>query len=180
MHGNKFYIMLKRFLFLSLLVSFGGRAVAQSQEQEAKLKAVFIYNFTKYIDWDTTGAENDFVIGVIGSSGVTEPLMEIAKTNPVKNKRIIIRVFNKPEEIVDCQILFIPQKLPFPLHSILDRVGRGVLTVSEETGYANLGTAFNFIIKNDKLKFEANLKAIYSAGLRAGSQLLKLAIIVDD
>jgi YfiR/HmsC-like len=172
--------MLNKLLFLLLLASFGGRAVAQTQEQEARLKAVFIYNFIKYIDWDTIGTENDFVIGVIGSSGVTGPLMEIAKTNPVKNKQIIIRVFSKPEEIGYCQILFIPEKLPFPLHAILGKVGRGVLTVSEETGYANLGTAFNFFIRNDKLKFEANLKAIYSAGLRAGSQLLKLATIVDN
>lgn len=171
--------MKKRFLFL-LLLCFAGRAVmAQAQEREANLKAVFIYNFTRYIDWDTSSIENDFVIGVIGSSDVTGSLMQIAKTNTIKNKKIIIRSFSKPEEIGDCQILFIPQNLPFSLHSILDRVGKGVLTISEETDYAEQGTAFNFIIVNDKLKFEANLKAIYSAGLKAGSQLLKLAILVN-
>ncbi|HMC99217.1 MAG TPA: YfiR family protein, partial [Ferruginibacter sp.] len=65
------------------------------------------------------------------------------------------------------------------LQSVLDRAGKGVLTVSEEPGLAKQGTAFNFIVNNDKLKFEANLKAIYAAGLKAGAQLLKLAIIVD-
>jgi YfiR/HmsC-like len=160
-----------------LLVSSAGAAVAQ--EREANLKAAFIYNFTKYVEWDTTGSENEFVIGVIGPSSVTTPLLQIAKTNTVKNKRITVRLFRKPEEIRYCDILFIPQKLTFSLHSILDRVGKGVLTVSEETDYARQGTAFNFVIKDDKLKFEANLKTIYSAGLKAGSQLLKLAILVD-
>lgn len=171
--------MVKRFVFLMLLCSFAGTVMAQTEEREANLKAVFIYNFTKYIDWDTTNADNDFVIGVIGSSAVTESLTEIARTNTVKNKRIIVKRFSKPEDIGQCQILFIPQKNPFSIESILEKAGRGVLTVSEEAGYAKLGTAFNFVIKNDKLKFEANLKSIYSAGLRAGSQLLKLAIIVD-
>jgi YfiR/HmsC-like len=171
--------MKKRFLFLLLLCLAGGTAIAQTQEKEANLKAVFIYNFTRYIDWDTSSNANDFVIGVIGSSDVTGSLMQIAKTNAVKNKKIMIRVFSKPEEIGDCQILFISQKLPFSLHSILDRVGKGVLTISEEPDYAEQGTAFNFVIINDKLKFEANLKAIYSAGLKAGSQLLKLAILVN-
>ncbi len=54
-----------------------------------------------------------------------------------------------------------------------------MLTISEEPGMAKQGTAFNFVIINDKLKFEANLKAIYLAGLKAGSQLLKLGILVD-
>jgi hypothetical protein len=162
-------------LFCSLM----GTAVAQTQDREANLKAAFIYNFTKYIEWDTSTSANNFVIGIIGSSGITAPLTEIAKTNTVKNKKIIIRLYNKPEDIGNCDILFIPQKIPYQLGSILGKTGRGVLTISEEEGLAKEGTAFNFVIRNDKLKFEANLKAISSAGLKAGSQLLKLAIPVN-
>ena len=162
-----------------LLCSFGGAVVAQTQEQEANLKAVFIYNFTRYIDWDTSGAENDFVIGVIGSSAVTGPLTEIAKTNTVKNKKIIIRHFSNPDEITPCNILFISANSSFPLSSILAKINKGTLTISEEAGYAEQGTAFNFVVVNDKLKFEANVKSINAAGLKASSQLLKLAIIVD-
>ncbi|MES1224887.1 MAG: YfiR family protein, partial [Bacteroidota bacterium] len=62
---------------------------------------------------------------------------------------------------------------------ILEKVEKRTLTVSEEEGYAKRGTAFNFVIKNDKLKFESNLNAINAAGLKAGSQLLKLAILVN-
>lgn len=171
--------MLKRLLFLMLFCRFVAPAEAQTQEQEATLKAVFIYNFTRYIEWDSTSAENDFVIAVIGQSPVTKSLVEITKNNKVGARKIEVKVFNNPDDIGHCDILFIPQKLPYALHSVLDKVGKGVLTVSEESGYAKQGTEFNFIIINDKLKFEANLKAIYQAGLKAGSQLLKLAIIVD-
>lgn len=171
--------MLKRLLFLLILGSLGKSTLAQPQEKEADLKAAFIYNFTKYIEWDSSSSDNTFVIGIIGSSRIITPLAEIAKNSTVKNKKIIIRTYGKPEEIANCDILFIPRRLPYPLHSILDKIGKGVLTISEEEGYAKNGTAFNFIIRNDKLKFEANLRAINSAGLKAGSQLLKLANIVE-
>jgi hypothetical protein len=171
--------MLTKFIYLILLCCSVKMASGQLHEPEADVKAAFIYNFINYIEWDQPNNDNDFTIGVIGSSPVTESLMNIAKTSTAKNKKIVVRVFNKPEDIGDCQILFIPQNSPFSLHSILEKTDKGMLTISEENGYAKQGTAFNFVIIKDKLKFEANLKTIYTEGLKASSQLLKLAIIVD-
>ena len=171
--------MMKRFLFLILLCSFARTAQGQTQEEEANLKAAFIYNFTTYIDWDTSDVENDFVIGVIGPSAVIAPLIEIAMTNTVKSKKIVIKQFNTPDEITFCNILFIARNSPYALQTILAKGNKGTLTVSEEAGFAEQGTAFNFIVVNDKLKFEANVKSINAAGLKASSQLLKLAIIVN-
>jgi len=172
--------MMKRFaFFVALLCSLTGIVRAQNKEEEADLKAAFIYNFTKYIDWDSSGANNNFVIGIIGASPVSGPLREIASGKTVGGKRIIIRNFSSPDEITDCDVLFIPQDLPYPLETILDKTSKGTLTISEEDGYAKKGTALNFVIRNDKLRFEANLRAMLSAGLKASSQLLKLAIIVD-
>lgn len=171
--------MIKRFLLFIVLCHFIGIAMAQTEKQEANLKAVFIYNFTRYIEWEERNDENNFIIGVIGPSPIIDPLTQIAKTNTVNNKKIIIRSFSKPEEIGECQLLFIPRKSPFTLSTILDRCGKGVLTVSEEEGISKKGVAFNFVVINDKLKFEANLKALYLSGLKASSQLLKLAIITD-
>ncbi len=168
--------MLKRLSFLLFLVCLVGNAMAQ--EKESNLKAVFIYNFTRYIDWGSN-SDPEFIIGIIGSTSVERALSEISKTNMVNNKRIVIRHFNKPEDIGYCNILFISRNYSYPLPSVLEKVNRGTLTVSEEPGFAKQGTAFNFIVINDKLKFEANLKAINSSGLKAGSQLLKLAIIIE-
>ncbi len=153
--------------------------MAQTQDQESNLKAAFIYNFTSYIDWEIDPGGNEFIIGIIGSSALEKPLSEIAKTSLAKNKKIVLKHFSKLEDISYCNILFIPKNCPFPLQSVLEKVDKGVLTISEEPGFARLGTAFNFVIINDKLKFEVNLKTIFTAGLKASSQLLKLAIIVD-
>ena len=172
--------MLKRTVFLLFLGCYASIASAQAERKEANLKAVFIYNFTRYVEWDSTGMpRNEFVIGVIGTSPVTSPLIDIARTNRVQNKRISIRRFEKPEDIRGCHILFISKNTPFSLASILERTEKGVLTVSEENGFAKQGTAFNFVIAKDKLKFEANLKVLVVAGLKVSSQLLKLATIID-
>lgn len=172
---------MQRRLLLLLLVFFiaRGAVLCQVTEQEASLKAAFIYNFSKYIEWDEKDSQASFIIGIVGNSGISAPLEKIAKSNTVKGKKISILHFNSVENIQYCNILFISQKLPFPPSLILEKAGKGTLTVTEEPGYAKLGSAFNFILKNDKLKFEANLKAIYAANLKVSSQLLKLAVIID-
>lgn len=173
--------MLKKVLFIIILGCPFLRAMAQNGEREANLKAAFIYSFTRYIDWGGYNANYVFVIGVIGEdSPVIPPLQEIAKTNTINNKRIEVRIIDKLSDLKDCDIVFITKECHFSLHSVLDHIKKGVLTISESNGYAAQGTDFNFVIVNQRLKFEANLKAIASSGLKAGSQLLKLAIIVEQ
>ena len=169
----------KRLIIFLLFIIPAGKAMSQTQEQEARLKGVFIYNFTRYVEWDSASMKNEFIIGVVGSSPVTKTLMDVARSKTVRGRKIVIKVYNNPEEIEYCHILFIPRFSPYSLMSILDKVGRGTLTVSEQTGYAKMGTIFNFVIDRDKLRFEANLRSLNFSGLRAGSQLLKLATIVD-
>jgi YfiR/HmsC-like len=167
----------KRILLIFFLSITSGALFAQ--EQEENLKAAFIYNFTKYIEWQVSNGSNQFVIGVIGSSPVTNALKQIAASNRVNGKPVIVREFDSPDDISNCNILFIPRNCGYDLSSILPKVAGETLTVSEQPGFAKKGTAFNFVIINNKLKFEANLKALSMARLKAGSQLLKLAIIVD-
>jgi len=169
---------LKRFLWLILLCAAGGAALSQAGEKESDLKAAFIYNFTKYIDWGAP-LSDPFIIGVVGSSPVYNSLQEIAATKMVNDKKIVILHFNNPDEITSCNILFISANSYFSLASVLARIDKGTLTISEQPGFAGLGTAFNFVVDHDKLKFEANIKSIDEAGLKASSKLLKLAIIIN-
>ena len=171
--------MLKSLLIFISINFYGGfAAIAQSSAGESNLKAAFVYNFTKYIDWGENEVA-DFSIGIIGTSPVENALQEIADTKTVDNKRIVIKHFDRPGDITFCNVLFISADNDFALAAILDEVKRGTLTVSEEPGFARRGTAFNFVVVNHKLKFEANVKSIFNAGLKASSQLLKLAKIVD-
>ncbi|HET6256060.1 MAG TPA: YfiR family protein [Puia sp.] len=162
---------------LVLLTGFG-RAGPQEPEIETNLKAAFLYNFTKYIDWQLSPDETTFVIGVVGPSDIDGALKEIARTGTVNNRRIVIRRLDRLDQLGSCQLLFISRRCRFRLADILAKVGKGEITVAEAKNAARNGTGFNFILVGDKLKFEANTKALNSSGLRISSQLLKLAIIV--
>ena len=171
--------MYKKLFSLFLVISWGLPCWSQSKELEVNLKAVFIYNFTKYVDWEADTAKN-FVIGVLGRSAITDALMDIAATNTVNGKKILVRAFTELEYINQCNILFIPENTPYSIESIVNHTGKGVLTIGDHKDFAVHGTALNFVLKNDKLRFEANLKAISQSGLKVSSQLLKLAIITDN
>jgi len=168
-------------LFWLFVTTFSFTSFRQKdQAKEYNLKAAFIYNFTRYIEWKEAADQNEFIIGIIGSSPINDPLAEIVKTETVDNKKIVVKQFSKPADITFCHILFISGKSGFPLDDILAKItGKGTLIISEKDGYAEQGTGINFVIVNRKLKFEANVKAINAAGLTASSQLLKLAIIIN-
>jgi hypothetical protein len=176
-----------RFLFshflLYILIAFSLTAAAppmQTVAQEYNLKAAFIYNFTKYITWNGASENtNEFVIGIFGNSPISVPLGEIARTKKVNDKKIIIRYFRTPQDISYCNILFVSRRNIYPLSSVLQQVPSGTLTIAEDDGMAAEGAAFNFVIEENRLKFEANLKAISAAGLKASSELLQHAIIVE-
>jgi hypothetical protein len=170
----------KRCISLLMLLLTAGICYGQTEAEESNLKAAFIYNFTRFVEWETTEASAEFIIGVIGKSGVDEPLEEIAKTRTVNSKKIIIKHFEKIEDIDKCNVLFIPKNVKTPLQEFLTKTeNKGVLVVSEKQGYASKGASINFVIIDKKLKFEANTKALSSAGLKVSAQLLKLAIIVN-
>jgi hypothetical protein len=167
---------------LLLLCLFISSSFRQDKENsEYKLKAVFIYNFTLYIEWDPSMKSDDFTIGVLGNSSIDGPLEEIARTKTCNGRKITIHHYNSPDELSQffCQILFIPRNTNATLDAVLSKTPKGTLTVSEKPGSAERGTAINFVIVDNKLRFESNPKAINSAGLKASSQLLKLAIIVE-
>lgn len=171
----------KKYIFINLvLILVGFSSNAQTQAQEYDLKAACIYNITKFIYWEPTSNGDEFIIGIIGSSPIYEPLVELVKTKTVNNKRIVVKQFTKAEEINNCDMLFIPKNTTISLDEILDRaMSKKILTISEKEGYAQQGTTINFINDNDRLKFEVNIKTLDSLGLKASSQFLKLTIIIN-
>ena len=120
-----------------------------------------------------------FCIGTL-SSAPDAAMETIAKTSLVKNKRIILKHFSSHEDISCCHILFILRESQLSVKTVAGKVDKKVLIVSDKTGAARQGAFINFILINDKLKFEISQGSLAAAGLKASSQLLKLAIITDQ
>src|SRR5450631_4358077 len=98
-------IYTRQYLLLFLLLSKS--AVANQPSDEYALKAAFIYNFTKYIDWNAKAAGDEFIIGVIGNSDILGPLRTIAGVKLVNGKKILLRHYSMIDHYEFCHVVFI-------------------------------------------------------------------------
>ena len=80
------------------------------------------------------------------------------------------------ESLKACHLLFICRSEQKQLSDIMDIVSKnGVLTVGDTDGFTESGVAINFLIVNNKIRFNINLTAAENNGLKIRSQLLRLA-----
>lgn len=147
----------------------------------AKLKASYIYNFTKYINWPDKYKEGNFVIGVLGTSTFYNDLTALLSTKTVGNQKFEIKSFTSAETVSGiCHILFVPTENSGMLPDILKKMkGKSTLIVTEKPGLAKQGAAINFIVENNKQKFELNKSNIEKYSLKVSSTLTSLAIAVE-
>jgi hypothetical protein len=165
------------FFFLATLIPLHAQ---DSQIREYELKAAFIYRFIDYVDWENASENETFDIAVLGKNPITSSLINISKDKKVKGKTITVKEYQNLDEMGFCNILFIPDKSSYPIEKILSKYeGKPVLIISENEGYGKKGTHFNFVMVENKLKFQVNLKAIKRSGIIISSFLLQHAIIVD-
>ena len=169
------------YIILLFICSLLPVSVFADVNPEDQYKAVFIYNFTKYIQWPNYDNMETYKIAIIGDSEIIIPLKEIEKKRTVNNKKIKIIHFQDIHDINICHILFISASEKKRLSDILQKVkDNNILTVSDSMGFAHEGVSINFIIVDGKIKFEINNSSIDQAGLQVSSHLLKLAILVEE
>jgi hypothetical protein len=144
-----------------------------------QLKTAFIYNFTKYIIWPDRNQAKTFKIGVLGKSNIVAPLQELAEKKLANDKSIEVHRFKTIQDLQDSQILFISASEKEQIGAILSTLGnKPILTISDTPGFCERGIMINFFMQGDMVKFEMNPVKLESAGLKASSQLQKLARIV--
>jgi len=171
-----------RFLFSIIIFALPILILADDKgvSLEDKTKAVFIYNFMKYIQWPDDDTTRPFCIAVIGKSGIIAPLKEIEKKKTVRNRKIEVKQVQNITDIDTCHILFISKSEKKRLQDILDSTHhRNILTVSDAEGFSERGVVITFRIINDKIRFQINSTALDTLTLRVSSQLLKLALFIE-
>jgi hypothetical protein len=170
--------------FLSILFfPVHDRAMA-GEVEEYSVKAAFVFNFTKFIQWSETSAVKDsgvYRVCVVGNESV---IRQFDSIDGKKNGDLVVQVnpFSSTKEIKICDIIFISRDVDRALSDeIIFKVkGKPILTIGETKGFAKSGGVINLFSKNNRLFFEINPGAANSQGLTLSSRLLKLAIIVDE
>jgi len=145
-----------------------------------KAQAMFIFNFCRLIEWPASVRTGTFKIAVLGTSAVTDELEVYTQGKKIGSQEIQIMRFKSPEEISSCHILFVPfarSKQLTEISSAFNSSGKSILIISEKSGALNEGSAINFIIQEDKLKFELKGENASKYGIKVSSKLQEMAMM---
>lgn len=181
--------MLPRLLAFSMffLSSFFCAGTASCDENrrptEFEVKAAYIYNFVKFIQWPKTrsqeGSETIHVC-VVGDDPFGSSLAAI-EGKTAGDRKIGIKRTASLQNIRGCEIVFISNSEEGRVAQIMKAVNSShVLTVGDTEGFAEQGVIINFYMENRTVRFEINSKAALRAGLRISSNLLRIARIVKE
>jgi hypothetical protein len=149
---------------------------------EYQVKAVFLFNFSRFVEWPVPavgGPNEPFVIGIVGNDPFGTRLDEAVHGEQINQHPLQIRRFGSVSDIGDCQILYIDRSQSAQLRQILAALGhRNTLTVADFEGSAEHGVMMQFVTESNRIRLRINVDAAKVAGLTISSKLLRPAEIV--
>ncbi len=166
-----------------ILIAFlcAGVNRADQGPKENQIKALFLFNFTQFVKWPAGTFKNEaspFVIGVVGKNIFGSRLEEICKGEKFDGRDILVKYYERlPENVSDCQILFIEKSFPQLKESIVDTRAKAILTVSDGEHFMEHSGILRFYLEESKMRLEINQDIAVESGLEISSKLLRLATI---
>jgi YfiR/HmsC-like len=186
--------MLKRLgiliVALSVSLSWAPEVFAQASEasdsSEYLIKAGFIFNFAKFVEWPTTAfaqPDSPIVIGVLGTDPFGTIIDQIVKDKKIGTRGFVVKRLKwgtDVRDLRDCKILFVSASEKAHMDEVVQIVrGLPILTVGETPGFAERGGIIRFTVEDNRVRFEVNVEAAHQADLTISSRLLTLARIVQ-
>jgi hypothetical protein len=168
--------------FLMLAVAIASITVSQTHAQSAneyQVKAAYLYNFAKFIEWppgafDAGGAP--FVVGVMGDDPFGSTLDQAISGKSVNGHPLMLKRMKWGQNLRGCHILFIGSSEKMRLSQLFDSLkGANVLTVGEIDRFGQRGGIITFVMEDDVVRFEINTSVAEQSRLKVSSKLLALA-----
>lgn len=174
-------IVILTLLFVIVLPAFTPGDQGPKVDTNAKIKAVFIYNFTKYIEWPADYQAGDFTIAILGdNASLYKELSNMSKVKKVANRPFTIKLITDASQIGKSHIVYIPKNNNAVVGKALSTVkGKSTLIVTESPGYAQRGATINFTITGGQQKFELNKSTAQQHNLKVSSTLENKAVLVN-
>lgn len=164
---------------ISLLIAISFLLNIAAWAQEAQFKSVFMYNFTKYVEWPASKKSGDFIIAVIGKDDVTPFLDAVAKSKLAGNQKIVVKQCNSAAEAAGSHMVFLSGSKSNDFESVAAVAkSSNALLVTDKSGLGRRGAGINFINEGGKIRFEVNKSAMEGSGLKVSNDLLKLGTVV--
>lgn len=162
-----------------------GLQAQKASPSEYEVKAAYLYNFGRFVEWPSQEQPNraaapaggPFTFCVLGQDPFGRDLDAILAGETINGANTAAVRVSKPQEAVNCRILFISSSEGSQLNQILVTLeGTSVLTVSDLPQFSQRGGMVQFVLDGKKVRFEVNLTPVEHAHLAMSSQLLKVAV----
>ena len=162
----------------ALAIAFAAGSPAQSEEYQ--VKAAFLYNFAKFVEWPAPVAPSEpFVICILGQNPFGTALADAVREKVAGGRPFAVHLISDSPSKSSCQILFINSSDRQRFHSMAGNFkGSGMLTVGEASWFIADGGIINFKLVDGKIRFDISVQAAELAHLSISSKLLSLAQIV--
>lgn len=151
---------------------------ALAQIDEYQMKAVFLYNFAKFVEWPEKpflAPSDPLVICILGSDPFTGHLVAAVHGKAIKGRPLAIRLVSGLPAPSECQILFVNSSDRQRFRSMAGRLkGEGILTVGEASWFIGEGGIINFKLEDGNVRFEISTQAAEQAQVSISSRLLTL------
>jgi YfiR/HmsC-like len=170
-------------LFMMVLLAMSLMPTARGQQiQEYQVKAAFLYNFAKFVEWPSQAFKtpmDPIVVCVLGHSPIGNVLEEMIRGKSIEGRALAFRQVGDALEASACQILFVSSSEGNRFRALAGELKpAGILTVGDTQGFAAEGGVINFKLDGGHVRFEINIDAAEHEQLRISSKLLGLAQIV--
>jgi hypothetical protein len=180
----KFLPCTRRFWAAALALAFlAAHVIAQDAAySEQAVKAAFLVNFPKYVDWpaESFAATNSpIVIAVLGETKVAGELQKMITDRTVGGRKIVLKQLASGEAPGACQILFVAAAEQAHASDVLGKIkDESILTVGESDNFLDHGGIINLALRNQKVALVINLAAADQARLKISSKLLSVAEVM--
>ena len=149
---------------------------------ERSVKAAFLYKFLNYVEYPQalTDGNAPYVVGVAGADDVAAELTRIAIGRSINNHPVQVRVLRAGDTLTGLHLLFVGAAEAARAAPLLRAAQQaGVLSVTEMPGALQAGSVINFLVVDERVRFEVSLEAAEKSNLRLSSRLLSVAYAVQ-
>lgn len=156
--------------------------VAGELPVEYKVKAAYLYNFARFVDWPATGPGSDGPIRlcILGEDPFGEAL-EAIEGRSAQGRSMAVRRLAEVDGTERCHILYLGPSEAERADRVLEHLrGRSVLTVGDFEGFAQAGGMIGFVIRADTVRLQVNPSAVRSSGLRISAKLLEVSELIGE
>ncbi|MBI4523505.1 MAG: YfiR family protein [Deltaproteobacteria bacterium] len=167
-------------LLVTVLLEAAG--ATEIELPEYRVKAAFLYNFAKFVDWPSKAFSNPraaFGFCVLGEDPFGSDLEDVVKGKTVNERESALKRIRGLQGLDGCHIVFVSPSEQERYAQILRSLRNApVLTVGETAEFTKMGGIISFYLDGDRIRLEINIDAGERAGLKISSRLLKLARVV--